>query len=137
MTKQSTYNCILYEPGDKVIEKHGSDEILEIEATRMSTVGIFTIQLLKFKNKLDDVGCFSNLYIPTGETETKYKDGIKRLEEVRVKKQIEHGTKIHKKLARKIKEDNTLTAEDLKPVIIPRGTFNARPPLKQESNGSL
>jgi hypothetical protein len=135
MAKQSTnYNCILYDPGDKVIMKHGSNEILEIEATRMSTVGIFTIQLLKFKGKPDDVGCFSNLYIPTGETEEKYKDGVKRLEEVKVKsKQIEYGIRVHEKLARKIKEDNTLTAEDLKPTIVPKGMFNARPPIKENN----
>lgn len=130
--KQSDYNCILYDPGDKVIDKHGNTEVLEIEATRITTVGIFTIQLLKFKGKPDDVGCFSNLYIPIGETEEKYKDGVKRLEEVKVKsKQVDYGIRVHEKLARKLKKDNTLTSEDLKPKIMPRGTFTARPPIKE------
>jgi hypothetical protein len=134
MAKQtSNYNCILYEPGDKVREKHGEDEVLEIEATRIGNVGLFTCQFLRFKDKEDDIGCFSNLYIPVGETIEKYKDGLKYLDEVKVRsKQVEKGIKIHKQIEKKIKQDNSLTPEDLKPHYVAIGTFNGRAPINKE-----
>jgi len=40
MAKQNLYNCILYEVGDKVKERYGSEEVLEIESTNLKYVGI-------------------------------------------------------------------------------------------------
>ena len=132
MAKQNNYNCILYEAGDKVIRKYGSDEVLEIEETRLATIGQFTCQFLRFKDKTEDIGAFSNLYIPADD---KYKSGLKYLDEVKVAKmqtkQVNAGTKVHERLARKLLKSNVLTEEDLKPIVVPRGMFNAKPPIKE------
>ena len=133
MSKKEAYNCILYEPGDKVKAKYGSEEVLEVESTNIKYIGIFPTQFLKFKNKVEDIGDFSNLYIPAGETEEKYKDGLKYYEDVKVKtkpkneKVIATGTKIHERLAKIAKSrDNTLTEEDLKPRYVTPGMFNKK-----------
>jgi hypothetical protein len=137
MAKKSTYNCILYDIGDKVKEKHGSDEVLEIENATVRYVGIYPCQFLKFKNKEDDPGNFSNLFIPAAETVEKYKDGLKYFEEVKVKtkqndKSIKTGTKIHEQLAKVIRaKSNVLTEEDLKPRVVPVGMFKT----KSSNNG--
>ena len=111
MTKrQDTYNCILYEIGDKVREKYGGDEILEIEAADIRYVGIFPTQFLKFKGKPINVGAFSNLYIPAAETIEKYKDGLKRYNEVIVRNnnKIKNGNKIHSLLAKQLKKEKEI-----------------------------
>lgn len=130
MAKQN-YNCILYDIGDKVCEKHGiyPNEILEIEVTDLRYVGIFPTLFLKFKDKELDIGHFSNLYLPAEETIDKYKDGLKYFNEVKVN--VKSSTKSNITFTRKFKQDNALTAEDLKPHFVPVGTFNARPPIKE------
>lgn len=132
MAKQNNYNCILYEVGDKVIRKYGNTEILEIEETRLAIIGQFTCQFLKFKDKNEDIGAFSNLYLPADD---KYKDGLKYLDEVKVTKlqnrSVNAGIKIHERLAKKLLKSNVLTEEDLKPVVVPRGMFNTKPPIKE------
>ena len=138
MAKNNDYNCIIYDIGDEVIEKHGDGEILEIEATRIGQVGIFQCQFLRFKGKKDDIGCFSNLYIPAGKSIEKYKDGVKTLDSVKVKLKLASkastivGAKFHTMMEKKLKKDNTLTAEDLKPTITHHSMFNGRPPLIKE-----
>ena len=136
MGKRDSYNCILYEVGDKVMEKHGSTKVLEIEAINMRYVGIFPTQFLKFKNKPIDIGAFSNLYIPAAETIEKYKDGLKYFAEVTVKKRndelIQKGNRVHsmlaKQLRRKEKEEIDLTDETVfKTRVIPAGMFKTKP----------
>lgn len=136
MAKGNSYNCILYNIGDKVMEKHGSTEILEIEATDLRYVGIFPCLFLKFKDKPEDIGNFSNLYMPAGESIEKYKDGLKYFNEVKVLKQKEQsvkGSRVLSGFTRRVKQDNTLTAEDLAPVRVPKGTFTSGTPLKEKN----
>lgn len=136
MAKKSSYNCILYEIGDKVVEKYGSNEVLEIEAVDLKHVGIFPTQFLKFKDKPINVGAFSNLYIPAAETIEKYKDGLKYFAEVTVKKRtdelIQKGNRVHsmlaKQLRKKEKEEIDLTDETIfKTRVIPAGMFKTKP----------
>jgi hypothetical protein len=135
MAKKSSYNCILYEIGDKVVEKYGSNEVLEIEAVDLKHVGIFPTQFLKFKDKPINVGAFSNLYIPAAETIEKYKDGLKYFAEVTVKRQdtqTQKGNRVHsilaKQLRKKEKEEIDLTDETIfKTRVIPAGMFKTKP----------
>jgi hypothetical protein len=131
MPKQTNYNCILYDPGDKVQDKHGDGEVMEIEAVRFSTAGEFTIQLLRFKGKNDDIGCFSNLYIPAKETIEKYKDGLKYLDAVRVKVQSPSRTKTVKQP--KVEQTETFVAT-VRYVV--HGTFEGRLPIKKENSNN-
>jgi len=143
MGNKSSYNCILYEVGDKVVEKYGSDEVLEIEAADVRNVGIFPTQFLKFKGKPIDVGAFSNLYIPAAETVEKYKDGLKYFDEIKIKsfanKQFKKGAKVHsmlaKQLLKKEKEEIDLTDETIfKKRYVPAGTFKVKPKDDGEKN---
>lgn len=136
MAKKSSYNCILYEIGDKVVEKYGSNEVLEIEAVDLKHVGIFPTQFLKFKDKPINIGAFSNLYIPAAETIEKYKDGLKYFAEITVKKRtdelIQKGNRVHsmlaKQLRKKEKEEIDLTDETIfKTRVIPAGMFKTKP----------
>jgi hypothetical protein len=135
MAKKGSYNCILYEIGDKVVEKYGSNEVLEIEAVDLKHVGIFPTQFLKFKDKPINVGAFSNLYIPAAETIEKYKDGLKYFAEVTVKRQdtqTQKGNRVHsmlaKQLRKKEKEEIDLTDETIfKTRVIPAGMFKTKP----------
>ena len=135
MARRDSYNCILYEIGDKVMEKHGSTKVLEIEAVNLKYIGIFPTQFLKFKDKPIDIGAFSNLYIPAAETIEKYKDGLKYFAEVTVKRQdtqTQKGNKVHsmlaKQLRKKEKEEIDLTDETVfKTRIIPAGMFKTKP----------
>lgn len=135
MAKKSSYNCILYEIGDKVVEKYGSNEVLEIESVDLKHVGIFPTQFLKFKDKPINVGAFSNLYIPAAETIEKYKDGLKYFAEVTVKRQdtqTQKGNRVHsmlaKQLRKKEKEEIDLTDETIfKTRVIPAGMFKTKP----------
>ena len=132
MSKKEAYNCILYEPGDKVKAKYGSEEILEVESTNIKYIGIFPTQFLKFKNRVEDIGDFSNLYIPADETIEKYKDGLKYFEEVKIKKPVITKTagaiNISTKLAKQLfkANRNVLTEEDLKPRYVTPGMFNKK-----------
>jgi hypothetical protein len=137
MAKKSSYNCILYEIGDKVMAKYGTTEVLEIEAVTLKYIGIFPTQFLKFKNKPIDIGAFSNLYVPAAETIEKYKDGLKYFNEVTVTKQIQKGIKVHtllaKQLRKKEKEEIDLTDETIfKTRVIPAGMFK----VKSKENGT-
>jgi hypothetical protein len=140
MAKKGSYNCILYEIGDKVVEKYGSNEVLEIEAVDLKHVGIFPTQFLKFKDKPINVGAFSNLYIPAAETIEKYKDGLKYFAEVTVKRQdtqTQKGNRVHsmlaKQLRKKEKEEIDLTDETIfKTRVIPAGMFK----VKSKENGT-
>lgn len=141
MAKQSSYNCILYEVGDKVKEKYGSEEILEIEATDIRTVGIFPTQFLKFKGKPINIGAFSNLYVPAAETIEKYKDGLKRYNEIIVKKnndKIKFGNKVHSLLAKQLrKEKEVIDLSDetiFKTRVIPAGMFKVKPKENGKEN---
>ena len=135
MGRRDSYNCILYEIGDKVMEKHGSTKVLEIEAVNLKYIGIFPTQFLKFKDKPIDIGAFSNLYIPAAETIEKYKDGLKYFAEVTVKRQdtqTQKGNKVHsmlaKQLRKKEKEEIDLTDETVfKTRVIPAGMFKTKP----------
>jgi len=139
MSKKETYNCILYEIGDKVKEKYGSDEVLEIEFTDLRQVGIYPTLFLKFKGKELDPTNFSNLYIPAEETIEKYKDGLKYFNEVKVKSQTEkRGFRDHTRSHESITftrrfnpKTDKLTEEDLRPKIAPKGLFIGRPPIKE------
>jgi len=85
MKNKVEYVCILYDVGDKVIEKYGNtQEILEIESTDLKYVGIFPCLFLKFKDKPFSPNHFSNLFIPAEETVEKYKDGLKYFIETKV-----------------------------------------------------
>ena len=132
MSKKEAYNCILYEPGDKVKAKYGSEEILEVESTNIKYIVIFPTQFLKFKNEPEDIGTFSNLYIPADETIEKYKDGLKYFEEVKIKKPVITKTagaiNISTKLAKQLfkANRNVLTEEDLKPRYVTPGMFNKK-----------
>lgn len=128
MTKQNSYNCVLYEVGDKVKERYGNEEVLEIENTDLKYVGIFPTLFLKFVGKPLDVGHFSNLFIPAAETEEKYKDGLKYFEEVKVhpdKRGFRDHTRSYQSITFKRFNPKAyvLTEEDLKPKIIKPGFF--------------
>lgn len=136
MARRDSYNCILYEIGDKVMEKHGSTKVLEIEAVNLKYIGIFPTQFLKFKDKPIDIGAFSNLYIPAAETIEKYKDGLKYYNEVKVDAYREHkrnekGITFKNPLLkdRRFKEKEIdLTDETIfKTRIIPAGMFKIKP----------
>lgn len=139
---KNTYNCILYEPGDKVQEKYGESEILEVESADIRYVGIFPCQFLKFKDKPFDSGQFSNLFIPAEETIEKYKAGLKYFQETTVKVNADKRPKkvttidTSERLARQLlkKGENILTEEDLKPRVIPKGMFVTKPKIESENN---
>jgi len=120
--KKQDYNCVLYEPGDKVVERYGSDEIFEIESTELKYIGIFPCLFLKFKGVSYDSTKFSNLFIPAAETIEKYKDGLKYFNEVTVTNKIEKRIKSSVTF-KKPKQSNVLTEEDLKPKVITKGFF--------------
>ena len=140
MGKQNSYSCILYEVGDKVMEKYGTTEVLEIEAVTLKHIGIFPTQFLKFKNKPTDIGAFSNLYIPAAETIEKYKDGLKRFKEDTVKSakdSSKNGTKIHSILAKRLKEKEVIDLNDetiFKTRVIPAGMFKTKPKENGKEN---
>ena len=137
MAKKDNYLCVLYEPGDKLVEKHGTDEIKEVESAEIRYVGIFPTQFLKFRDKPANICDLSNYYRPVEETEEKYKDGFNYYVEGKVTKQKKANTttgttKANNHLAnalRRVKRDNTLTEEDLKPL---RRTFGTPPPIKEK-----
>lgn len=131
--RESAYNCILYEPGDKVVEKYGDDKIREIEAVRFSTVGVFTIQILKFKDEPESSGDFSNLFLPIGETELKYQNGFKFLEEVKVKSPTTTFRKPKQVREPKDKDGKViLTEEDIRPKYVSANFFNRNPIIKKD-----
>lgn len=122
---KSDYSCILYEVGDKVVDKHDDGEILTIEATDIRNVGIYPTQFLKFVGKPFSIIAISTLFIPAEGTETaeKYKDGLIRMGiagtvKKKAKAAANVGAKAHERLAKALKrtKDNKLTPEDLQPV---------------------
>lgn len=134
------YKCILYEKGDKVKSRFNnlfdSETVYEIEDTEFKYVGLFPTLFLKLVGKPRDITDLSNYYIPAEETIEKYKDGLKYFNETKVTSQKTRGTKTpntstFKPNFRRSK-DNTLTEEDLKPRVMPAGTFSVRPPDKKE-----
>jgi len=142
MANKSNYQCVLYEPGDKVRSRFltlfGDDDIQEIESTEFKHVGIFPCLFLKFVGKANDISDLSNYYLPAAETVEKYKNGLVYYNEVKVKKQtkerVSSNSTVHSTFARQLKRDNTLTEEDLKPRVLPQGMFNARAPLKKKDD---
>jgi len=136
------YHCILYDIGDKVKPKFGTlfpdDPALEIEDTELKYVGIFPTLFLKFKGKAKDITDLSNYFVPADETIEKYKDGLVYFQEEKVgiaKKQssTKAGAKTHITFQRRFNPKvDTLTEEDLKPKVMPKGLFSGRPPIKKE-----
>ena len=128
MAKKSDYKCTLYFKGDKVKSRFknlfDSDIVLEVEDTELKYVGIFATQFLKFVSRPRDITDLSNYFEPALETIEKYKDGLKYFEEQKVKtigeKSMNTGAKVHSSFGRRVKQDNTLTEEDLKYKIIKR-----------------
>lgn len=142
---KSTYTCILYEQGDKVVDKHKGGETLEVESTDVRYVGIYPCQFLKFKDKDINIVDISNFYIPAEETIEKYKNGLNYFIETNVRVQAK-GTqgkaskatpRVHSAFAKQVRKkvDNTLTEEDLKPKVMSRASFMSSPlKKKDESN---
>ena len=119
------YRCVLFEKGDTVVYRHGElfeKTILTIEDTELKQVGIFMIQQLKFVGRPVDITALSNYYEPVGESAEKYKDGLKYYNETKAKvmqeKATKTGSKVHSGFGRRIKQDDTLTEDDLKFKII-------------------
>ena len=124
MAKNQTYRCVLFEKGDKVIPKYSElfeKVVLEIEDTELKTVGIFTVQQLKFKGKPLDITDLSNYYEPAAESIEKYKDGLKYYNDTKVRITQQKDKSTGKVLGgfRRSKDD-TLTEDDLKFKIIKR-----------------
>lgn len=143
MGNKNTYQCVLYEPGDKVVSKFktlfGDADIMEVESTELKYVGIFPCQFLKFVGKGRDITDISQYFVPAKETVEKYKNGLNYFNDPKVTVKVERASKdkkttvgvIGSSFAKQLKRDNTLTEEDLKPRVIPFGTFNAKPPVKE------
>ena len=138
MTKKQEYNCILYEVGDKVIERYGdTDEVLEIELVDLKYVGVFPCQFLKFKGKAFDSTHFSNLFEPAEETIEKYKSGFNYFNEL--KPISKPGSSFKQKRIkteftfkrREKKEDIDLTDESVFTTKVIKRTF-VPPPIKKD-----
>lgn len=143
MAKKYNYNCILYEIGDKVIEKYGeSNEVLEIENTELKYIGVYPCLFLKFKGKEFDNTKFSNLFEPAEETIEKYKDGLKYFEEVKVTVKTGSTKKTNSKSAftfrpkrAEKKEEIDLTDESIFKTKVIKSTF-FKPPIRKESGSN-
>jgi len=138
MAKKSEYKCVLYEKGDKLVSKFNNlfDEklILEVEDTELKYVGIYPTLFIKFVGKPKDISDLSNYYVPAGETIEKYKDGLKYFNEAKVKAKSEKSSKTEITFTRRFNpKTDSLTAEDLKPRIMPKGFLNGRPQTTKEN----
>jgi hypothetical protein len=146
MAEKPKYKLVLFDKGDKVRPKNkdlfDQQPVYEIEDTELKYVGVFPTLFLKFVGKPKNITDLSNYFEPAAETIEKYKDGLIYFNESKVNKKQESktGTKssanVHGFTGRsRAKQDNTLTEEDLKPVVRRLG-FTAPPPIKKNDENN-
>lgn len=138
---KSTYQCVLYDKGDKVQSKFPTlfeKPILEIEETYFTYVGIYPTLILKFVGQPKNITDLSNYFEPAGDTIEKYKDGLVYFKETKAgtaKTTTAKGIKTRSEITFKRPNKNEpidLTDETIfKTRYVSKGTFSGQPPIKK------
>jgi hypothetical protein len=108
-TKKVPYYCVLYEPGDVVIDRFGEDtRPRRIISVRDSVIGNLDAQLLKFADSKDDLN-LSNHFVPYGTTAIKYANGVPTKNITNLSVKLGFINKKESKIRKRIEEEMDLS----------------------------